>query len=294
MTRYAPQWLQSGSYSASQDRRLISALWPAAASSGSQVQASSGMQVGILAGQVAVPSQNNTGSSLCTSDAVEYVTLTAAPASGVNRIDLVTCHPRGADLDGGANNDFIFDFVTGTAAATPTVPATPAGQVALAQIYVPGGSAAVTAGNITDVRPGGLNMPPPSGSGSAPRGYVASTVGPVSTVTCGTSFTTIVAFSPTVTAGRRYRVTANLIINNGSTAGVPRVDLQGGDSIARPIMTGGLAMAASAVMTGGSTVLLTPGSTGPVTLTLTGLTTAGTFTVTAGSAQIWLEDIGSQ
>jgi hypothetical protein len=55
-------------------------------------------------------------------------------------------------LDGGANNDFLFTTVTGTAAASPSVPAVPPNAVALAQIYVPGGSASVTAGNIVDRR----------------------------------------------------------------------------------------------------------------------------------------------
>jgi hypothetical protein len=105
---------------------------------------------------MAVPTQNSTGSTLCVSDNVEQVTLAAAPASGNNRIDLIICQPRGNDLDGGSNNDFIFTSVTGTAAASPTVPPTPPGALTLAQIYVPGGSASVTAGNITDVRPGSL------------------------------------------------------------------------------------------------------------------------------------------
>jgi hypothetical protein len=165
MTRFTPQWLQSGTYAGAQDRRLIGALWPAAASSGCAVAPIGGsMSVSVAPGSVAVPTQNNSGSTLCTSDASETVTLTAAPASGLNRIDVIICRPRGGDLDGGANNDFIFDFVTGTALASPTVPATPPGTVALAQIAVAGGSAAIAAGNITDVRPGNLAIPSPAGS----------------------------------------------------------------------------------------------------------------------------------
>jgi hypothetical protein len=157
VNRYA-QWLQAGSYAASVDRRLIGALWPGPASAGCAVTPATAMTVNIAIGQVAVPSQNNTGSTLCSSDATDQVTLTAA--NGTNpRIDVVTCHPRGNDLDGGGNNDFIFDFVTGTPAASPTVPATPAGQVALAQILVPAQSASISGGNITDVRPGGLAIP---------------------------------------------------------------------------------------------------------------------------------------
>jgi len=174
MTRYVPQWLQAGSYAASQDRRLIAALWPGPASSGCAVTSvGGGMALNVAAGQVAVPSPNNTGSSLCSSDATEVVNIPAAPPSGQNRIDLVTCHPRGADLDGGTNNDFIFDVITGTAAANPVAPAVPNGQVALAQVYVGGGVASIAQANITDVRPGAMavaglaNLPPALGAGAA-------------------------------------------------------------------------------------------------------------------------------
>jgi hypothetical protein len=159
MPHYGPLWLQANSYAASVDRRLPGALWPNGGVSGCAVSPSSGMIVNVAAGSIAVPTQNNTGSTLCVTDATETVTLAAAPGSGSNRYDLVICQPRGNDLDGGANNDFIFTNVTGTAAATPTVPAVPAGALALAQVYVPGGSASVTAGNITDVRPGQLLVP---------------------------------------------------------------------------------------------------------------------------------------
>lgn len=202
MTRYAPQWLQSGSYAASQDRRLIAALWPTAASTGCAVTAATGMAVNIAAGQVAVPTQNNTGATLCSSDAVEQVTLTAAPGSGTNRIDVVTCHPRGVDLDGGTNTDFIFDVITGTAVASPTPPAVPNGQVALAQIYVAGGSASIVAGNITDVRPGNLAVP-----GSVPNGlFVARNRGPAAQTDLSTSTNTpLVTISQTLQPGR-YKI----------------------------------------------------------------------------------------
>jgi len=135
------------------------------------------MQLQVAAGQVAVPSQNSTGSTLCTSDANEYVTLPAAPGSGTNRIDLIICRPRGADLDGGTNNDWIWDSVQGTVAASPTVPATPAGTTTVAQVYVPGGAAAIVAGNITDVRPWGLSvggapaLPPPVTTGTTVQSF---------------------------------------------------------------------------------------------------------------------------
>jgi hypothetical protein len=152
MTRQTPLWLQAGSYPAAYDRRLIGSIWPTAAVTGCAVSVGGGMNMGVAPGTVVAPTANGTGSVLCYSDAAETVTAAAAPASGSNRIDLVVCQPRGNDLDGGANNDFIFTVVTGTAAATPVAPAVPAGAVVLAQVYIPGGSSSVTAGNITDRR----------------------------------------------------------------------------------------------------------------------------------------------
>jgi len=152
MTRLTPQWLQNGNYPASADRRLIGAIWPRGMVSGMATTAGAGMAVNVAAGQAAVPTPNNTGTTLCTSDASESVTIPTAPASGLNRIDIVTVHPRGNDLDGGSNDDWIFDVISGVAAATPVAPAVPAGQLQVAQVTVPGGAGSIVAGNITDVR----------------------------------------------------------------------------------------------------------------------------------------------
>jgi hypothetical protein len=147
-------WEQAGSYAASVDRRLLGALYPTGVVAGCAVTVSAGtMNMNIAVGSVAAPAANNTGSVLCYSDAVEVVTSTAAPASGNTRIDLIVCQPRGNDLDGGANNDFVFTVVAGTATTgTPATPATPAGAVPLAQITVVGGSASLSAANLTDLR----------------------------------------------------------------------------------------------------------------------------------------------
>lgn len=151
MTRQTPLWLQAGTYPAALDRQLISAMFPFVGASGCAVSAASGMTVNIAAGKLAVP-VTGAGSVLCVSDATEQATLAAAPASGSNRIDLVIAQVRATDLDSGANNDFLFSTVTGTAAASPVAPAVPANAIALASVYVPGASASVVAGNITDRR----------------------------------------------------------------------------------------------------------------------------------------------
>ena len=300
MTRYTPQWLQSGSYSGSQDRRLIGAIWPAAASSSCAVTANAGlMTVNVAPGQVAVPSQNNTGSTLCSSDGIETVgPLNAAPSSGTNRIDLIICRPRGTDLDGGGNNDFIFDFVTGTAAATPAVPATPAGTVALAQIYIPGGSASIAAGNVTDVRPGGLPIPPPAGTGSPPRGWVASAVGPASQVNAGTTQTTVLQLTAALVAGRRYRVSVQVLGSQQGASGQPQATFTDSAGlvpvgIVRPFWTGAAIVATTAVPGNGMWTFVAA-ATGNDIFTLTVGSTAGTCQVGVNAAQISLEDIGSQ
>jgi hypothetical protein len=177
MTRYSPQWIQDNTYPASVDRYLLGAIWPYAASQGCAVTAASAMTLNVAPGQIAVPTLNSTGSSLCTSDAVEQVTLDPAPPSGQNRIDLVICRPRAADIDGSPNDDFIFDHVAGTAGTSASIPATPAGTVALAQVAVGGGVASITNANITDVRPfqlaiGSVNgLPAPLTSGTAIKSY---------------------------------------------------------------------------------------------------------------------------
>lgn len=291
MTRYTPQWLQNGSYAGSQDRRLISAIWPAAASRGCHVTVASGMTVNVAAGAVAVPTQNNTGSTLCTSDAVEAVTLAAAPASGYNRYDLVVCQPRGNDLDGGSNTDFLFTTVTGSALASPTVPPAPAGTVALAQIYVPGGSAAVTAANVVDVRPGGLAIPPAVT-------LLATTTGTDGAAHVATGFATAVDLFPTpaltVAANRRYRVramTSSLAetFSSGNGFGfiaISRSANQLGDNFSHRTGLSSLALPAWAEYVG--TV-----PAGSWTFAARVWCGAGVSSVTAGTVTVTVEDLGS-
>lgn len=152
MTRYTPLWLQAGSYPAGVDRRLISAVWPAAVVSGCAVTVQANMNLNVAAGWVVVPAANNTGSVLCASDAVEVVTLGTAPGAGTNRIDVVVCTVTSTDIGTAAGDAFSFTSVAGTPAASPVAPTVPAGSVAIAQVLVLGGQATIQAGNITDRR----------------------------------------------------------------------------------------------------------------------------------------------
>jgi hypothetical protein len=153
MTRYAPLWIQQQQYPAALDRRLIGTLWPNGGCTGCAVAPQGGnLTCTIQPGQIAVPTQNGTGATLCISDAVELVVLPNAPGAGLNRIDLIICQPQANDIDGGTNNQFIFVSVTGTPAASPTVPAAPAGSFVLAQVAVNATVTALVAANFTDRR----------------------------------------------------------------------------------------------------------------------------------------------
>ena len=227
MTRFTPQWLQAGSYAASIDRRLIGALWPTAATSGMAVTVSAAMTLNIAAGQCAVPTANNTGSALCSSDAVEQVTLTAAPASGSNRIDLVCCQVRGTDIDGGTDNDFIFSVVAGTVAASPVAPAVPANAVALAQVYVTGGTAAIVAGNITDRRPTSVQqIARPWNTAWGQIGGAIATAQVAIALNGSANVPGMSLANVPFVAGRRYRFTVNLYLSWAAGAATTRVFTQ--------------------------------------------------------------------
>jgi hypothetical protein len=139
----------------------LAALWPAAAMNGGAVSPGTAMAVNIAPGYVAIPVQSGATTALCAWDAVESVALNPAPGAGLNRIDVIYAQARGNDIDSGSNNDFIFNVLTGTAAATPVAPSPlPANSVAVAQVFVPAQSANVTAANITQSRLPSAAVPP--------------------------------------------------------------------------------------------------------------------------------------
>lgn len=288
MTRYTPLWEQAGSYAAAVDRRLIGALWPTAASSGCAVTVAAGtMNMNVAAGTVAAPAANNTGSVLCCSDAVEIVTSPAAPGAGSNRYDVVVCQPRGTDLDGGANNDFVFSVVSGTAAASPAVPATPAGAVALARILVAGGSASLNAANLTDVRPS--TLAPPRGllalaEVNAPQGSIGTTTVDLAGLSC--TFTT--------PANRRIKVIAQLGFQSTVNGDYGRINLT--DAVGSILQTSQMILGVSSQFL----VIMdfeTPAA-GTLTYKLQAARTVGTGTLTMSASSVspaflTVEDIGA-
>ena len=231
MTRYAPLWEQAQTYAAAVDRRLIAQVsgGPYPLVTGCAVTVSTGtMNMNIAAGGVVVPTPNNTGSTLCYSDAVEVVASPTAPASGSNRIDVVVCQARGNDLDGGSNNDFLFQVVAGTVATagSEVAPATPAGAVALAQVRVIGGAASLNAANLLDRRilqpwaePWGLITPPVSTTGNS--GSIGATTADIPGM----------AVTFQALANRRYRVFIQQIIQQQTAASIANLFLRTGANV---------------------------------------------------------------
>jgi hypothetical protein len=154
-----PLWLQNSPYPAALDRLLIAAALETGVQGlnelvVSQRAAGANYSVDVAAGRVVVPITDapNLGSALCTSTAVNNLTVSGAPGAGLNRIDLVIARVYDASVIGGSINGWQLEVVTGTPAASPAVPALPTSSVELARIAVAAGQASVQTVNITDRR----------------------------------------------------------------------------------------------------------------------------------------------
>lgn len=163
MTLKTPLWQEDSSYSATMDREILDAFFsaPGILASGdllvAQRAAGANMSVDVAAGRCVVTGTDQTGQGkyLCKSDSVTNVTIAAAPGAGQSRIDLIVAAVRDADQNGGANNDWVIEAVTGTVAATGSqvAPAAPASSIVLAQIAIGPSVSTIVTANITDERP---------------------------------------------------------------------------------------------------------------------------------------------
>jgi len=153
-----PLWLQNSSYPAAVDRQLIgtfrSGVLGLAELAVTQRAAGANFSVDVAAGRAVVPVTDapNLGSALCTSTAVNNLTVAGAPGAGLSRIDLVIARVYDASLIGGSINGWQLEVITGTPAASPAAPALPPSSLELARVAVAAGQASVTSGNITDRR----------------------------------------------------------------------------------------------------------------------------------------------
>jgi len=155
--RTPPSWLQNGSHPAENDRLTTQALYATTGIIGLTSLAvtqngTPNMSVNIAAGWAAIVGTSTTtqGTYVSYNDAVVNAAIATAPATN-SRIDLVCLTVNDAYYSGSTNN-IVVNVVTGTAAASPVAPATPANSIALAQVLVGTSVTSILNANITDVR----------------------------------------------------------------------------------------------------------------------------------------------
>jgi len=157
--RTPPSWLQNGSHPAENDRLTTTGiLWKSqgVADYGSMKVSQSGtpaMTVSIAAGHalIAGTQTSNQGFYISYNDAATTVAIaTASPT--LPRIDKIVVTVQDSFYGGTANNQVIFQALTGTPNASPVAPATPANSISLATIAVAANQTTVVNGNITDTR----------------------------------------------------------------------------------------------------------------------------------------------
>lgn len=111
------------------------------------------MSVNVASGVVFIPGTESTaqGVYFCENDATVNLSITTAPGSGLNRIDLIVAKVEDSFYSG-ATNAWSLAVVTGTAASSPTAPTPPNNSITLAQIFVGSLVTSIVTGNITDKR----------------------------------------------------------------------------------------------------------------------------------------------
>jgi hypothetical protein len=157
--RTPPSWLQNGSHPAENDRLTTTGiLWKSqgVADYGSMKVSQSGtpaMTVSVAAGHalIAGTQTSNQGFYISYNDAATTVAIaTASPT--LPRIDRIVVTVQDSFYGGTANNQVLFQALTGTPNASPVAPAVPNNSISLATIAVAANQTTVVNGNITDTR----------------------------------------------------------------------------------------------------------------------------------------------
>lgn len=128
------------------DGSVRTGILQTAAIGGNIVSGTGTMAVAIASADFVTSRSANDGAYRLSNVGVVNVTLTGAPASN-SRYDVVYVKQNDSTA-GDTSNDPVFDKVTGTAAATPSVPAVPTGALAIATILVPAGVTSTNANGV--------------------------------------------------------------------------------------------------------------------------------------------------
>jgi hypothetical protein len=154
-----PVWMQTRAHPAEPVRRwLQAAMWSSSGVLGAAemvVSVGTGLGVSVADGRCVIAGTENAyqGTYYCENRGAATVALAGANATNP-RIDLIVACVRDSVYSGSAASDgFTIEAVTGTAAASPVAPATPANSIVLARVTVPAGVTNIVAGNIVDTRP---------------------------------------------------------------------------------------------------------------------------------------------
>lgn len=208
--RTPPSWLQNGSHPAENDRLTNQAVFNTTGVIGLTAVAASlqvtqsgtpGMSVSIASGYAAIvgTTQSNMGVYTAFNDAAATATITTANPSNP-RIDRVCLTVSDAYYTG-ALNTVAINVVAGTAAASPSAPATPANSISLATIAVGTGVTSILNANITDTRTETTTLIPSSGDITAVTAGTGLTGGgTVGAVTLATDTTIPYGYTTTATA----------------------------------------------------------------------------------------------
>lgn len=156
--RTPPSWLQNGTHPADNDRLTVTnSLWGSAgvadyASMKVSQSATPGMSVQISAGHAIIPGTQvaNQGFYVAYNDAAATVAIATADPS-LPRIDRI-CVVVQDSFYSGANNQVIYQAVTGTPASVPVAPSAPNNALTLALVAVAAGTTSIVDANITDSR----------------------------------------------------------------------------------------------------------------------------------------------
>ena len=157
--RTPPSWLQNGSHPAENDRLTAtnilfrsggvadyaSMVVAQSATPGMSVQVSSGHAV------VAGTQTSNQGFYIAYNDAATTVAIATADPSQA-RIDRICVVVQDSYYGGTANNQVIFQAVTGTPSGSPVPPSAPSNAITLAYVAVAAGATSIVDANITDLR----------------------------------------------------------------------------------------------------------------------------------------------
>ena len=158
--RNPPSWLQNGSHPAENDRLTTTGiLWRSGgvADYAAMVVAQSatpGMSVQISAGHALIAGTQtaNQGFYIAYNDAATTVAIATADPSQA-RIDRICVVVQDAFYGGTANNQVIFQAVTGTPSGSPVPPSAPNNAITLAYVAVAANATSIVNANITDMRP---------------------------------------------------------------------------------------------------------------------------------------------